>query len=298
MTAMPARSPGAPRGKPQRSPRKLSDAELAFIVETHGTLSAVEQARQLDMDYDCLCWRRGQMIRQGLIAPATRAYAPIFTAADRERIRELAQAGYSVTRIGRALGRSYGSIVHEIGRMGGIKALRSDPLSRVRTPAEVGMLFDLSKRTIDKWVALKWIGSSRNTAPRKHRRRTDRLITDDAILLFMERREHWPAWDPSRITDADWRDHAKDLRAAAGGEWLGLAEVAQRTGLRYAQISRWFRTGRLAGYRVVRYGKNKGYACYIWSADVDAITARMRQDPRTGRAWSAARRQKMLGGRQ
>lgn len=262
--------PYQPRRKPQRPHRHLTDEERDFLVRTHGTLTAVEQARHLKHDYDAVCFQRQRLIRAGLIAPHTRSYAPVYTDDDRARIVELAQAGYSVMRIGRALGRSYGSIVHEIGRMGGIKQLRSDPTARVWTPAELGELFGLTKKTIDKWVRLGWIASTRNTAPRRGRQRTDRLITDEALQAFLGKREYWPAWHPADITDEDWRDYARDLRSA--GDWVTCMEIARQHELVLARIYAWFRLRRDRGIQWMRYGRE----VFVWSTDVEALIAQIR----------------------
>jgi hypothetical protein len=259
-----------------------TDAERAFIVETHGSLTAKEQAQALKRDYDCLCYQRERLMQAGHLPPSQRKYARVFTDEDRERIVELTQAGYSVWRIARALKRSHGAIVHEIAAMGGIKHLRSqEPSARVRVPAEVGILFSRTKHTVHKWVRLGWLASHRNA---RHSRvlHTCRLITDDMIQLFLAKRDYWPAWDVIEITDPDWQSYARDVRAQAGGDWVAMQTAARQTGLRVTQLYAWFRAGKLTCWRTLRYGQGKGHECFLWSADIDAMAAAMRADPRTG----------------
>lgn len=255
---------------PYRPRVMWTDTERAFLISTHTTLSAVEQAKALGRDYDCLCFQRQRLIKAGLIEPSARKYGPPYTDADRSRIVELVQAGYSVSRIGRALNRPYGSIVHEIAEMGGIKHLRSNPTARVWVPSELGTLFGLTKHTIDKWVRLGWIASTRNTAPRRGRVRTDRLITDEALLVFLAKRDYWPAWHPADITDPDWQEHARDLRR--DGDWVASGMVARRYEIKPQRVWAWLREGRDEGIRALRYGME----WLVWSDDVAALVDQIR----------------------
>lgn len=267
--------------------RPWTDQEHAFLITTHTTLRAVDQARQLGRDYDTVCWKRQTLIAAGHIAPHTRAYAPVFTDADRERIVELAQQGYSVARISRALKRTYASTIHEIARLGGIRALRREETSRVRTPAEIGVLFTRTKHTVDKWVRLGWIDSTRNGRSVRSLRPC-RLITDEGIQCFLAKRAYWPAWHPADITDPDWQAYAQEVREEAGGDWVPLKTVAHQTGIRHTHLCAWWRAGKLTRFTTLSYGTGaRGHEYFIWSADVPAVATAMREDRRTGLRWSA-----------
>lgn len=47
------------------------------------------------------------------------------------------------------------------------------------------------------------------------------------LVLFIERREAWPTYDPAAITDPDLRAVALSARRWAGGRWMSVPEIAR-----------------------------------------------------------------------
>ncbi len=251
------------------TPRRYwTQEERAFLVETHATLTAVEQAQALGRDYDVTCWQRQQLIRAGLITPHTRKYARIYTPDDDARIVELVQEGRSLRAISRELKRSYPSLYTHITQdLGGLKTLRGEPTSRVWSPLELANLFGLSRKTIQKWIQRGWIEVKRNKVGKLKHHKAPALITDEALQRFLERREHWPAWSPHTITDPDWKEHALEVRCNAGGEWVSMVAIARQCGIRLTRLYAWWRAGKLAELTTLVYG----HEYFIWSTDVPKL---------------------------
>lgn len=251
-----------------RNYRPWTDAERDFLIETHSRLTAVEQAQQLGRDYDCLCYQRQKLRRDGLITPETRKYARPYTPEEDVQIAELAQRGYSIHRIARRLHRSYASMVsHVTMDLGGVRTLRGEETARVRNTTQVGELFSLHKGTINKWIRLGWLVAQRNGKTRS--RPAIALITDEALMDFMARRDCWPAWSPGAITDPDWQAYARDLRSA--GDWMNCSTIARQHGVRLSRIYAWFREGRVRGIQWMTYGRE----VLVWSGDVEVLIAQM-----------------------
>lgn len=256
-------------GAPRRASRHLTEEERDFLIRTHGYMTAVEQAAQLQCDYDAVCYQRQRLIRAGRIARETRAYRRPYTPDEDAEIGELARQGLSIRRIARKLDRTFSSMVTHITMdLGGIQNLRScDETARVRTTTEVGELFGLTKNTVQKWIRLGWLKAS-STRKAKGRRPVA-LITDEALLAFMDKRDCWPAWHPAAITDPDWQAHGRDLRRA--GDWVMCAEIARTHDIRIARIYAWLRERRGQGITFLRYGEGRGREMLVWSADVAAL---------------------------
>ena len=126
------------RRKPHRSPWRPTRDQIKFLIETHTTLTAVEQAAQLRKDYDAVCYQRQRLLRTGLIAREDRTYARPYTAEDDREIRALAAEGRSVAQIAAALDRPVSSLVSHITEdLGGVSTLRGEVGSMVRTTSEL-----------------------------------------------------------------------------------------------------------------------------------------------------------------
>lgn len=259
--------------RPRRTPRHLTDEEKAFLVRTHGYMTAVEQAAQLQVGYDVVCYQRQKLVRAGLIARETRAYGRPYTPDEDAQIGELVRQGMTIRRIARRLHRPFSSMVTHITMdMGGIRKLRScDETARVRNTTEVGQLFGLTKFTVRKWIRLGWLKASSSRKVKS--RRPFALITDEALMEFMAKRDCWPAWHPTDITDPDWQIYGRDLRSA--GDWVSCGEISRKYGIRIQRIYAWLRERRGVGIRVLRYGEGKGRELLVWSSDVQALVAQI-----------------------
>lgn len=258
--------------KPHRSPWHPTRDQMKFLIETHTTLTAVEQAAQLRKDYDAVCYQRQRLLRAGVIAREDRKYARPYTPDDDREIRALIADGQTVAQIAKALERPLGSLRSHITEdLGGVSTLRGEIGSMVRTTTELGQLFGLNKATISKWIKRRWLKATRNEVFKTRNKQRPMLVTDADLMDFRRQRDYWPAWTPATITDPLWQTYAEDLRAQAGGEWIGAAVLARDLDVPIARLYAWFRQGKLNELTTLRYGVEY----FLWSADVEQLRARI-----------------------
>jgi hypothetical protein len=126
-------------------------------------------------------------------------------------------------------------------------------------------------KTVGHWSARGFLATSRTRRPR--RAGTGRggptiLIHDLDLHAMLLNRAAWPAVDPARIVDADWRQAAEEARAAAGGQWEAVADVVRGAGYTPQQVARF-----LAAYPSSLRLASWKRAHYLWSEDVPAFVA-------------------------
>ncbi|HEX6293388.1 MAG TPA: hypothetical protein VFZ66_29675 [Herpetosiphonaceae bacterium] len=183
-----------------------------------------------------------------------------------QRVVDLLSAGYGMDYITATVQRSYNAIVCylRLVQPGGVTAIRSDLLA-VRSRIAVARLFGVAENRVDTWIQAGWLKARRNRRTQGHRR-TKYLITDEAILTFLECRDAWVMWEADDITDPDWREHAREIRAAAGGRWVRTSEIPTYAD-RFRHYSRsgagsWVDRGLLPSIKIQN-------VLYVWSADLD-----------------------------
>ena len=189
-----------------------------------------------------------------------------WTDADVQRASELYLEGWPTVRIARKLGRSQTALYQALAASGlTVRELRSDPYATVRSAHAVAVLFGVWPQAVQRWLRKGWITARRN----KSTSHSLLLITDDALLAFVETRDYWPYWSAERMTDPDWRDTALDARERAGGRWLRAVEVQARFSISAAGLMRWVQAGKFPAGSYVYHSRPLGY--FFWSTDIDLL---------------------------
>lgn len=243
-----------------------SGSEREYLIQTYPTHTAQEQANALGRSLASVNHVRSLLLQSGLVQPTQRRYNPAWTADEQYSVLEYLDRGWSVRKIAANMpGRSAEAICSWVERRGyQLKSLR-----RKYSLAELGRLFGVSDDKISKvWIKRGWLAASYDKIPRRQRRgkqyRRHIYVEYDALMDFLDYRPAWPYWQPAWITDPDWREAAEDCRAAAGGHWLSVADVAQRYHYCTTPVQSWIRAGLLKATK-------SAYAYYIWSTDLDGF---------------------------
>jgi hypothetical protein len=222
--------------------------------------------------------------------PHWRRRARVWTPERLFALDELIRLGRTDVQIGRALGVTAEAV--NIARKKGGLPCRSLVLLSARTVAErlgVGC-----EKTIPRWIARGWLRGSRG-----QRRGPNRqwYLTEEALWDFVANPAAWHAWDAARITDADLRAYAVDVR---GGErWLTPGEVADQCFVTVAAVNTWVRAGiiparrygnwriresDLVGFVPPNQRERRGVSCHRFTAAEDAGLVAMRG---AGMTWQA-----------
>lgn len=237
-------------------PALLPDAPAAlidlYLVQTHDTVSMLDQAKQLGLSPGGVKRRRARLAAAGRIDPADRAAHRPFGDDEIAAVRRLYVQGYSVESIGAMRQISE----HRVWRMLNTGPRPERPMFYTR--GDVQRLFSASASTIDAWLARGWLtpAKSQPNNPRSHHRWTRADLAD-----FVRLRAAWPAYAASQITDPELRRLAEAARAESGGEWVSYKELASRLGVAYTTLKNWtYRYGYLRDVETTSYGP----ASYIW----------------------------------
>ena len=265
----------------------MTDCELeAFIISTYDTLTAREQTRRAGVNYTRLARMRRRLLASGALDPAQRAYSRPWSEGEDLYLASCLQLGMSVPQAAARVGRPLAGTRNHITRLGGTDVYRRAAGAEVRTLCDVARLFGCYKHAPNLWMRHGWLAVRHNNAKRqalglrgkpKKGYRGYYLVTDDAILAFIENRMTWPAWEAARITDPLWREYAEDQRAAANGHWVSLGELTTRYHYARSTVQGWLARGKLDGVARTSYG----HMHFFWSADLDAwqpIDRRIRQE--------------------
>lgn len=241
-----------PQAQPLRGRDKVQLAAQIAAWNAAG-LTVPEQAEQLGVKLTTMGGLRQRLSRAGLLT-APRGTRGRWTARDSERLVELVEAGYGYDHLTRVFKRTRMAVILKCRRLGVRITTTPVTLSARDVAAELGIP---CAKTVTFWVSLGWL-------PARNAGRVDRplwRITWEDLTAMLERRETWMAWHPERIADLALREWAMELRAAAGGRWLSIGEVAERHYVGYRAVNTWIRKGWLAA---TRYGN-----WWIWSGDLD-----------------------------
>lgn len=189
-------------------------------------------------------------------------------------------------------GRSYESVARELGRsVSAIKNCVQTRGLRVRdlrpmSAAKAGKMLGYSDgEPIVRWVLT---GKMRGRILGRGAHRTRVCVSEEAVWAFMERPEHWPLWEPSRIPDPILREWAEDLRTE---RLLTIAQVAERFSVERHTVVRWLTDKRLpsvgptglrripesalAGFEPPHQRDRRGEVHRKFSPEEDALIARM-----------------------
>lgn len=170
--------------------------------------------------------------------------------AEIDRMCELLEAGYGYAEIGRILGRSAWSIEYKLKRM------RYRRIHTTLSAQAVGRLLGKAcHKSIATWIR-RGILPAHNASPIPTRA-AHRIRMED-LLVFLEDRRYWMAWDANAITDLALREWAQELRQV--GRWLTPPEVAERCHVAMQTVNTWIRRGQLPARR---YGN-----WWVWDGDL------------------------------
>lgn len=255
-----------------------TDREDAYLIATYGSVGMRDQAAHLGRTLNAVRSRRSHLLKAGLIPYGDRERT-LRRAAELDTLRDVLSQGKTLAAAARKVGIRLTTAYGLASAGGGVRAIRRDSLMAVRTLAQVAALLGVCWDRVADWAATGDLAVRRNGTVRSGGRRIKRhyLVTDDALLAFLGRRELWPQWDVDGISDADWREYARDLRAAAGGSWVRLDVWAQRCYYSPTTVRRWARLG------LVPSVKGLHGAWYAWSADLDAFVPPMERPRGEGR---------------
>jgi transposase len=234
-----------------------------YLIRTHTTTTAKEQAAHLARSYGSVKLRRRKLMARGKIAPTTRVANRRWNEDEKAAVELLLQQGKNIQTVAQAIGRSQKAISDLLRRNNQtVDAIRDRRGARVRSVADIARLFFVHCHTPARWIARGWLQAERNAAHARHGA-ADWLLTDAARQAFIELREGWVAWEPSQISDVAWRTYAANIRARSGGKWLSMADVAARYHVGATTVCEWYRQGKMAGVASVKYTHR-----YFWSADL------------------------------
>jgi hypothetical protein len=217
-----------------------------------------EQAELLGLRRTQLAGIRARLIKAGLLA-ARSTRGREWPKADEDNLIDLVEQGHGYDELARRFKRSRVAIILKCRRLG-IRVTTTLATLSARDVARV--LGKKCGKSVTSWIELGWL-PARNAGGEGHHALW-RIQWDD-LTAFMERREHWMAWDPARIDDPAFREWAQELRAAAGGTWLSIGEVARRYCVDERAVNAWIRKGWLPA---TRYGN-----WWFWSADIEGWVA-------------------------
>lgn len=178
-----------------------------------------------------------------------------WTAIDVDRLIQLVDAGHGYDTLARRLRRTRTAVLIKCKRLG-VRVTTTPATLAARDVA--ALLGNACSKSVTRWIALGWLPARNAGGPGC--KALWRIQWDD-LLAFMERRDYWPTWEQDRIRDAALREWAQELRAAAGGRWISIGEVAERYCVDCRAVNTWIRKGWLPA---ARYGN-----WWIWSADLE-----------------------------
>lgn len=152
-------------------------------------------------------------------------------------LEEMITAGYSYKAIAERLGRTE-SAVWQKRLAEGIPGARKMNMSA----RALARLLGVHKADVTSWVRRGWL--------RARRRHGLWSISEQALLAFLENPQHWPLWEPERITDPGLREWALEIRRE---RYLTPKQVAARLHYSGNAVRNWIRDGLLPAVKRGRW---------------------------------------------
>lgn len=234
--------------------------EDEYLIRTYPTLTAQQQADELQRTYSSVIDRRSQLIQAGQLDPCQRKLQRLWSKGEEAYLLELLAEGLPLSRIATRLQRTYSAVMCHCRKIGGVPWLRRPKDGhQVRTIDEVAALFGTYEGPVRHWIDAGWLAARRNSK----RRGSHWLITDAALMDFISNRLTWFAWKADRITDPDWKAHALWERERARGHWLTTQQAGEQLNTNRTFVLRQIIAGKLPA---TRHGQQR---YYIWSADIE-----------------------------
>lgn len=136
--------------------------------------------------------------------------------------------------IGKALGRSATAV--QVMRKRSRLPSRTE---RNYTCRKLGSLLGVDGKAVAWWIRNRWL---RGRQGQRRGRNRQWVVTEDALMEFLENRAYWHLWDPARLADRDLREWALEQRSE---QFLTLAEVARRFWVVESTVGSWLDRGEL-----------------------------------------------------
>lgn len=155
------------------------------------------------------------------------------------KLVDLIEAGRTVPQIARAMGRSQNSVKVRMSRTVECRQIR--PMSARKVAETLGLP---CSKTVSRWLEQGYLNGRQGSIRAGRSKRW--LVTEDALMEFIEAPEHWHRWDAERIPDLDLREWAVGLR---NERYLTLGEVAARFYVAKGTVNKWISEGRLPAVR-------------------------------------------------
>lgn len=252
------------RGDTLHRCRPWTAEEDNYLIAAYATQPLAAQAAHLGRSASSINMRKSALRRQGRLPKRQSVYNRLWSTDDDVHLIHLLQDGYSIQRIARKLKRTASAVQTRAGDLGGVRRLRNEILC-VRTVHAVSQLFGVSFEMAKRWRRMGWLNVQRNAGAQGHGRYRQSLVTDTALLDFLQVREAWATWEPHWITDSDWRSEAAAVRAGQP-RWLSYHEVAERLGLTYHQVKKRAARGDFPTRRI-------GIWTFVWEPDLEQRSA-------------------------
>lgn len=252
------------QAEPVTTWRDLAPQLAAWDAER---VTIAEQAERLGLRHSQLTGIRARLRREGRLVARQPGKGRDWPKADEDRLIELLEQGHGYDELARRFKRTRVAIILKCRRLG-IRVTTSLATLSARDVAK--LVGKKCSKSVVYWIEQGWL-PARNAGGAGHHALW-RGQWDD-LTAFLEQREHWMAWDAEAVTDLPLREWAQELRAAAGGRWLSIGEVARRYCVDSRAVNQWIRRGWLSA---TRYGN-----WWVWSADLEGWVAPCER-PRAG----------------
>ena len=241
-----------------------------FVIDTSTTLTTQQQSDHLGMSYAAVKERRSLLRSQGRITALGGASSRLWTQEEDSDLKELIAEGYGIYSVVRKFrnrhNRTQPAIINRIDRLGGLDTLRAPrTILRIRSQDQTAELFGIDSHTVGIWIRQGWLKAeySRRRKQRERKGGPKALITDAAILDFINLPDAWPAYTPDRITDRIWQEVAHEARTFT---WVKARGLARAWGFAPQGFSRYINEC-AHDLRITTWGK----AIYVHPDDVPVL---------------------------
>lgn len=177
---------------------------------------------------------------------------PNWSPKERDRLIQLIEGGHSYDVIARRLKRSRTAVIVKCKRLGIGVTTTPATLSACDVAAALGIK---CSKTVTRWIAQYGLPARNGGSDIRPLWR----VSWDDLLAWLERRDRWMAWHPSRIPDRALREWAEELRSGPG-RWLTHMQVARQFHVDRNTPGQWITKGLIPA---TRYGN-----WWIWSEDL------------------------------
>lgn len=210
---------------------------VTLLLETHTTHSPTEQAALLGVKVTTVHHYRRLLYRARLLDRAQRKVRRPYGTEEPQRAAQLARQGATLRELAASLRRTEADISEMLAAFGGLRHLRAQGGADAWYSAEqAAQLLGVPRRMMCRWCQSGIVAAERTKQdmPRRRGPRRPRggpvggfyRISRPALADFLRDRRSWMEYSAAGICDADLRQLAQSVRAAAGGRWEKLRPLA------------------------------------------------------------------------